>query len=101
MTIKLKVLGVDVSKSSVTTHLLDSYPVGGLRNYWEKTRNKSSTLYPTFFSNPDLKKKQKSAYDFANYLKQIELDMAVIEPTGNHYSRIWAAILTKVGVQML
>lgn len=100
MTIKLKVLGVDVSKSSITTHLLDGYPVGGLRNYWEKTRNKSSTLYPTFFSNPDVKK-QKSAYDFADYLKEVAPDVAVIEPTGNHYSRIWALILTKVGIKIL
>ncbi|RUT08447.1 hypothetical protein DSM106972_016150 [Dulcicalothrix desertica PCC 7102] len=101
MTIELKVLGVDVSKSSVTTHLMDCYPTGGLRSYWEKTRNKSSILYPTFFSNPDARKKQKSAYDFADYLKEIKPDVAVIEPTGNHYSRIWASILTALGIKTL
>lgn len=101
MTTKLKVLGVDVSKSSVTLHLLDCYPAGGLRNYWEKTRNKASTLYPTFFSNPDARKKQKSAYDFADYLKEIKPDVAVIEPTGNHYSRVWVSILTALGIKIL
>lgn len=101
MTTKLKTLGVDVSKSSVTLHLLDCYPIGGLRTYWEKTRNKSSTLYPTFFSNPDARKKQKSAFDFADYLKEVKPDVAVLEPTGNHYSRIWASILSALGINIL
>jgi hypothetical protein len=101
MTTKLKTLGVDVSKSSVTLHLLECYPIGGLKNYWEKTRNKSNQFYPTFFSNPDARKRQKSAYDFADYLKEVNPDYAVIEPTGNHYSRIWASIITSLGIKIL
>jgi hypothetical protein len=100
MTIELKTLGVDVSKSSVTVHLLSSYPKGGLKSYWEKTRNKASTFYPTFYSNPDAKKKQKSAFDFADYIFESKPDVAILEPTGNHYSRLWASILKNLGVKI-
>ncbi|MEH2148937.1 MAG: hypothetical protein V7K63_12395 [Nostoc sp.] len=61
MTRELTILGIDVSKSSISTHILTQYPQGGLQAYWNKTRNKASTLYPAFYSNPDAKKKQKSA----------------------------------------
>jgi hypothetical protein len=88
MTIELKTLGIDVSKSSVTVHLLSSYPKGGLKSYWEKTRNKASSFYPAFYSNPDAKKKQKSAFDFADYVNEILPHVAILEPTGNHYSRM-------------
>ncbi|HLO88726.1 MAG TPA: transposase, partial [Nostocaceae cyanobacterium] len=101
MKTEFKVLGLDVSKSSVTCHLLDSYPKGGLKNYWDKTRNKASTLYPVFYSNPDKKKKQKSAYDFADYLKETNPSIAIIEPTGNHYSRLWASIIKSLGINIL
>lgn len=101
MTIELKALGIDVSKSSVTVHLLTSYPKGGLKSYWEKTRNKASSLYPTFYSNPDAKKKQKSAFDFADYVSETKPDVAILEPTGNHYSRLWASILESLGVKIL
>lgn len=101
MTIELKTLGIDVSKSSVTVHLLSSYPKGGLKSYWEKTRNKTSSLYPTFHSNPDPKKKQKSAFDFADFVKHSQPEIALMEPTGNHYSRLWATILESLGVKLL
>lgn len=101
MTIKLKTLGVDVSKSSVTVHLLSSYPKGGLKSYWEKTRNKAFLFYPSFYSNPDARKKQKSAFDFANYVSETKPDIAILEPTGNHYSRLWASILENLGVKIL
>lgn len=101
MTIELKTLGIDVSKSSVTVHLLLSYPKGGLKSYWEKTRNKAFLLYPSFYSNPDAKKKQKSAFDFADYVKEVNPDVAILEPTGNHYSRLWASILDSLKVKVL
>lgn len=101
MTIELKTLGIDVSKSSITVHLLSSYPKGGLKSYWEKTRNKASTFYPSFYSNPDLKKKQKSAFEFADYVSKTKPDVAILEPTGNHYSRLWASILDNLGVKVL
>lgn len=101
MTIELTILGIDVSKSSITTHILTQYPKGGLQAYWNKTRNKASTLYPAFYSNPDSKKKQKSAFDFASYLAEIKPDYAILEPTGNHYSRLWASILNKLEIKIL
>lgn len=100
MTIELKTLGIDVSKSSVTIHVLSSYPKGGLKSYWEKTRNKSSSLYPTFYSNPDTKNKQKSAFDFADFLGETKPDVAILEPTGNHYSRLWSSMLESLGVKI-
>ncbi|MCC5640079.1 transposase [Nostoc sp. CHAB 5844] len=101
MTIELKTLGIDVSKASVTVHVLSSYPKGGLKAYWEKTRNKSSSLYPVFYSNPDVKKKQKSAFDFANFLQECKPDLVILEPTGNHYSRLWARIIESLSIKIL
>ncbi|MEA5515522.1 transposase [Nodularia sp. UHCC 0506] len=101
MTTELKILGIDVSKASITCHILDSYPKGGLKSYWDKTRNKASLLYPTFHSSPDRKRKQKSAFDFADYLTELKPDYAILEPTGNHYSRLWAAILQKLEIKIL
>ncbi|MBH8576968.1 transposase [Nostocaceae cyanobacterium CENA369] len=101
MTTELKILGIDVSKSSVTVHLLTSYPKGGLKNYWEKTRNKASSLYPVFYSNPNPKQKQKNAFEFADFVRETIPDIAILEPTGNHYSRLWASILNSLGVKIL
>ncbi|BAY34195.1 hypothetical protein NIES2107_61000 [Nostoc carneum NIES-2107] len=101
MTIELKTLGIDVSKSSVTVHILSSYPKGGLKGYWDKTRNKSSSFYPVFYSNPDPRKKQKSAFDFADFIKEHQPDVAILEPTGNHYSRLWAKILDSLSIKIL
>ncbi|MBD2167105.1 transposase [Calothrix membranacea FACHB-236] len=101
MTTELTILGIDVSKSSITCHILTQYPNGGLQGYWSKTRNKASSLYPVFYSNPDTKRKQKSAFDFANYLTETKPDYAILEPTGNHYSRLWASILKKLEIKIL
>ncbi|MDZ8239710.1 MAG: transposase [Nostoc sp. ChiQUE01a] len=101
MTIQSTILGIDVSKNSITTHILTQYPNGGLQSYWNKTRNKASSLYPAFYSNPDVRKKQKSAFDFAEYLTEIKPDYAILEPTGNHYSRLWASILKKLEIKIL
>ncbi|MEH2146071.1 hypothetical protein [Nostoc sp.] len=59
------------------------------------------SLYPAFYSNPDTRKKQKSAFDFADYLAEIKPDYAILEPTGNHYSRLWASILKKKEIKIL
>ncbi|MBH8564713.1 transposase [Nostoc sp. CENA67] len=102
MTIKsITSLGVDVSKSSVTCHILTSYPKGGLKNYWQKSRTKANNLFPTFYSSPKPKGNQKSAFDFADYVKDNNPDVAILEPTGNHYSRLWARILESLGVKIL
>ncbi|MHC5821357.1 MAG: IS110 family transposase [Nostoc sp.] len=102
MTIKsITSLGVDVSKSSVTCHILIQYPVGGLKTYWQKTRTKASTLFPSFYSSPNPKRNQKSAFDFADYVRDSRVDVAILEPTGNHYSRVWAQILESLGIKIL
>ncbi|MFN6450183.1 MAG: transposase [Nostoc sp. DedSLP05] len=102
MTIKsITSLGVDVSKSSVTCHILSQYPLGGLKNYWQKSRTKASKLFPTFYSSPNPKTNQKSAFDFADYVKENKPDVAILEPTGNHYSRLWARILESLGINIL
>ncbi|MEH1807805.1 IS110 family transposase [Nostoc sp.] len=102
MTIKsITSLGVDVSKSSVTCHILTQYPVGGLKAYWQKSRTKASSLFPSFYSSPKRKSKQKSAFDFADYVIENKPDVAILEPTGNHYSRLWARILESLGIKIL
>ncbi|MDF5706526.1 MAG: transposase [Nostoc sp. S4] len=102
MTIKsITSLGVDVSKSSVTCHILTQYPLGGLKNYWQKSRVKASNLFPSFYSSPKPKSNQKSAFDFADYLRENKPDIAILEPTGNHYSRLWARILESLGINIL
>lgn len=101
MKTELKILGIDVSKASITTHILTHYPSGGLKTYWDKSRNKSSVLYPSYHSSPDTRKKQKSAFDFASYVVEEKPDIAVMEPTGNHYSRIWYSILNNLGIKVL
>lgn len=95
-----KVLGVDVSASSVTVHVLENYPKGGLKNYWEKTRNKAALNYPSFFSNPS-KRNQKTAWEFAEFVESELPSLAILEPTGNHYSLLWARILDSLGVDIL
>ncbi|MBC1241166.1 transposase [Nostoc sp. 2RC] len=94
-------LGVDVSKSSVTCHILSQYPLGGLKNYWQKSRNQASKLFPTFYSSPKAKSNQKSAFDFVDYLQENKPSVAIMEPTGNHYSRLWARILESLGIKIL
>ncbi|MHC5597746.1 MAG: IS110 family transposase [Nostoc sp.] len=102
MTIKsIRSLGVDVSKSSVTCHILTQYPVGGLKTYWQKNRTKASSLFPSFYSSPKHKSKQRSAFDFADYLTENKPDVAILEPTGNHYSRLWARILESLEIKIL
>jgi len=101
MKTELKTIGIDVSKASITTHILTHYPNGGLKSYWDKSRNKSSVLYPSFHSSPDTKKKQKSTFDFADYVIEEKPEIAVMEPTGNHYSRIWYSILKTLNIKVL
>ncbi|MDZ8067753.1 MAG: transposase [Nostoc sp. DedQUE08] len=102
MTIKsITSLGVDVSKSSITCHILSQYPLGGLKTYWQKTRIKANSLFPSFYSSPKPNTNQKSAFDFANYVMENKVDIAILEPTGNHYSRLWAQILESLGIKIL
>lgn len=99
MKTEFKVLGIDVSKANITTHTLSCFPIGGVKNYWNKTRGKSN-LYPTFYTSSN-KKKVKNAFDFADYVTGIAPNFAILEPTGNHYSRIWYQVLQRLEVKIL
>ncbi|MHC5720861.1 MAG: IS110 family transposase, partial [Nostoc sp.] len=42
-----------------------------------------------------------SVFDFADYVTDNKVDVAILEPTGNHYSRLWARILENLGTKIL
>lgn len=95
----LKVLGLDVSKDNVTCCVLDSYPDDGVANYWERTRCQLDSNYPRFYSNA--RGSEKSAWDFVDWVKEINPQVACMEPTGHHYSKLWHTLLDQVGVRVL
>lgn len=92
-----KVLGLDVSKDNVCCHVLENYPAGGLGNYWRKSAKNAAEFYPRFYSNPK-GDRQKSLWDFVEFIKEHKPNLAVLEPTGVHYSRIFYQILKTEGV---
>lgn len=94
-----KVLGIDVSKDNITCHILKEYPVGGVSNYWNSTRLKESKLYPKFYNRK--KKGCKDVWDFVDYLRKESPTFALLEPTGVHYSKLWAQVLESLGVKVL
>ncbi|MEM9543568.1 MAG: transposase [Cyanobacteria bacterium P01_E01_bin.42] len=97
----MKIIGLDVSKDNVCAHALDRYPAGGLSTYWQKTRKRAKSEYPTFYSVPHPKKKRKSAWDFLEWVKDVKPHYAVMEPTGHHYSLLWATILQSLNIPVL
>lgn len=94
-----KILGLDVSKSSVTCCVLDGYPPGGLATYWKKTSRQATKNYPIFYSSTKKKTAKKTARDFKEWIADIKPDLACMEPTGQ-YSRLWAKILESEGVEI-
>jgi transposase len=68
----MKIAGIDVSKDSVTVALLDRLPSEEMKKFCK-------TFKPLKFKVQDIEK-----------LLALEFDAAVLEPTGIHYSRIWA-----------
>ena len=98
-----KVLGLDVSKDNVTCHILDGYPSGGLSKYWRKTAGNRPVNYPVFYSHRPTNKRQKLKLvkDFAQWLAQQKPDFACMEPTGNHYSRLWYSVLKSFEIPVL
>jgi hypothetical protein len=86
-----QILGLDVSKDNVTAHLLDCYPDSSLLSYWEKTSKNWKQNYPVFYANP--KKKQFGPEDFLDYIVENKVEIAVLEPTGTHYSKLWVELL--------
>ncbi len=84
MTKQLRILGLDVSKASVSACLLDEKP-SEPRNYYYKCK---------FLNLPA----NKSGIEA---LLALNPDVAVLEPTGNNYSQIWKHHLTNAGVKVL
>lgn len=74
----MRVLGLDVSKGKVTACILDAVP-DSLKRYCKTYKALEFTT---------------SASDI-EALFQLEFDVAVMEPTGVHYSRLWAYYLHK------
>jgi hypothetical protein len=94
---KLKVLGIDVSKADICCHILEDYPKGGLGNYWRKASQSASKLFPRFYSNP--KSNQKSYWDFMTWVEEEKPNLAVMEPTGTHYSRLPYLVLKYLEIE--
>lgn len=91
-------LGIDVSKSTITCHVLDTYPIGGVAKHWTKTVRQAKDNFPVFSAIPH--KRYASTRDFIQYLNEVKPDFAVMEPTGI-YSRLWRKILDYCGVPIL
>ncbi|MDQ3018257.1 MAG: IS110 family transposase [bacterium] len=79
----IKVLGLDVSKSSVSACLLLSKPEDPREFYYE---------CPFFQLSADAKGIQE--------LLALNADIALLEPTGNNYSKLWGTHLARSGVEV-
>ncbi len=95
----IKVLGIDVSKDNICCCILDSYPKGGLANYWKQTRIELGRHYPRFYSAPP--PGGNSVFDFRIWVKENQCAIACLEPTGVHYSKFWVTLLEKLSIQVL
>lgn len=99
----LKVLGLDVSKNNVTCCILTEYPSGGLLNHWNALSKKWKDNFPVFYAKAPMgkngaPKKVQDAWEFIAYLEHHRPDMALLEPTGGHYSKIWVTILESLEI---
>jgi len=101
------VIGIDVSKDSITCCVLTRYP-GNLKDYYHQLNQDAPENFPKFSSTPPKRQGKrsevsiKSAQDFRQYLYQLQAQdkvVAVLEPTGVHYSNLWAKILEAHQIQ--
>lgn len=81
-TTSLKVAGIDVSRGSVTVAILDKLPNQRLKDFIKGCRVKK-------FKSVDIEK-----------LLALEFDVAILEPTGGHYSKFWAIKISESGRQV-
>jgi Transposase len=79
----LRILGLDVSKSSVSACLLTDKPIQPRQFYYE---------YPFQTLNADV--------EGIKSLLALKPDIAVMEPTGINYMKLWATHLTHAGVEV-
>lgn len=83
MASKSKVLGIDISKSSISACLLTSIPA--------EVRQ--------FYYNYDFKFFKADASGIKGVL-ELNPDIAILEPTGTNYSKLWVTILAQNGVEV-
>ncbi|PHK27891.1 transposase, partial [Nostoc linckia z15] len=79
----IKILGLDVSKSSVSACLLTQKPEQPRQFYYE-------CPFYRFSANAEGIKA----------LLGLDADIAMIEPTGNNYSKLWGTHLARAGVEV-
>jgi transposase len=79
----IRILGLDVSKSSVSACLLESKPTNPRQFYYEYQ-------FCKFNANSE----------GIGAMLALNADVAIIEPTGTNYSTIWAEHLRRVGVEV-
>ncbi|MEH2266915.1 MAG: IS110 family transposase [Nostoc sp.] len=79
----IRILGLDVSKSSVSACLLTEKPEDPRQFYYE---------CPFFQLSADAKGIQD--------LLALNADIALLEPTGNNYSKLWGTHLARSGVEV-
>lgn len=79
----IKVLGLDVSKSSVCACLLSNKPIQPRSFYYE-------------YQFPKL---QADVLGIRQLL-ELQPDVALMEPTGNNYSKLWGVHLARAGVEV-
>lgn len=80
----IRILGLDVSKSSVSACLLESKPTNPRQFYYEYQFLKFNANRTGITA-----------------MLALNADIAIIEPTGTNYSLIWAEHLRRVGVDVL
>ncbi|WP_375494759.1 transposase [uncultured Nostoc sp.] len=79
----IRILGLDVSKSSVSACLLTNKPEDPRQFYYE---------CPFFCLSANAKGIQE--------LLALKPDIALLEPTGNNYSKLWGTHLARAGVEV-
>ncbi|MCC5606659.1 hypothetical protein LC612_07625 [Nostoc sp. CHAB 5834] len=79
----IKILGLDVSKSSVSACLLTEKPEVPRQFYYE-------CPFKCFSANAQGIKK----------LLELKPDIAIMEPTGVNYSKLWGTHLARAGVEV-
>jgi transposase len=80
---KIRVLGIDISKSSISACLLLSKPAEPRQ----------------FYYNYDFKLFKADASGIKGVL-ELNPDVAILEPTGTNYSKLWVTVLAQNGVEV-
>lgn len=80
---KPRILGIDISKSSISACLLTSKP----------------TEPRQFYYNYNFKLFKANAFGIKGVL-ELKPDIAILEPTGTNYSKLWVTVLAQNGVEV-